>query len=217
MNKLLLEEKYILEYIRDTINDFKIQPVNVSNNKYHHNTNYSDAPLIIKNGILSLSKLNRLGIKKYSKAILKLMDDTESHINGIDSVSLSIVGLTDLDKNKFEYNPYSPELVDFTISDDIRTRRNSKHYDNEFLCYNSISVDKLKSVDIRLLNLIKSKEMYLYDHSIEQIIDKYNCLGDVALQLKEANLDIPFREMSIDNLTMDIDKVSNTPKLILKK
>ncbi|MBE6139750.1 MAG: hypothetical protein E7174_04580 [Firmicutes bacterium] len=217
MNKLLLEEKYILEYIRDTINDFKIQPVNVSNNKYHHNSNYKDAPLIIKYGILSLLELNRLGIKKYSKEILKLMDDTESHINGIDSVSLSIVGLPDLDMKKDEYNPFHSNEVDFTISDDIRTRRNSKHYDNEFLCYNSISVDKLKSVDIRLLNLIKSKERYTDYYSIEQIIDKYNCLGDIASQLRESNLDIPFREMSIDNLTMDIDKVSNTPKLILKK
>lgn len=141
------------------------------------------------------------------------MDDTDSHVNGIDSISLSVVGLTDLYRDEFEYDPYNPTQVDFNISSDVKAHRLTTHYGNEFLCNDSISIDKLRSVDIRLLELIKLSEK---GYSIRDIIDKYNCLKDIALAIKQSNLDIPFREMSSDNLTMDIDKVSVTPKLILK-
>ena len=218
MNKILLEEKYILEYIRDSINDFKIRSVEINNAKYHHNTSYSFAPLILKHGILSQSELNRLGIKKYSSEVLKLLSDTDSHVNGIDDVSLSVVGLTDLYRDEMEYNPYDPSSVDFTISNDIQARRSTIHYGNEFLCHKNIDNDKLKSVDVRILKLIELTLINKKDsQSIKNIIDKYNCLKNIALAIKQYKLDIPFREMSQDNLTMDVDKVSKAPQLILKQ
>lgn len=216
MNNIVLEEKYILEYIRDMLLSFKIRPQEVNNVKYHHNTKYSAAPSILKNGILSLKEQNRLGLRKDSEEFLKLMDDIESHINGISSISLSVVGLDDIYRDELEYQSDSPLTVDFGISSDVKTIRLTLHYANEFLCDSSISVDKIKAVDIRLFNfmkLIKKDDRY---YNIHKLIDKYNNLKDIAMVIKSSNLDMPLREMSQDNLTLDVDKVSKTKKIILK-
>lgn len=208
-----LEEKYILEYIKDTLTSFKIKSEEVNDAKYHHNTSYQNTPMILKRGILSMLNLNKLGIKKYSEQFLKTMSDTDSHINGIDAVSLSIVGLKDLDPKKFEYDPFNPLNVDLLVSSDIKARRATTHYDNEFLCFDSITNDKIKSVDIRLLKLIDENKD---SGSITNIAEKYNLLRKIAMNIKDLNLDMSLRDMSNENLTMDIDKVSKAPKLILK-
>lgn len=210
---ILIEEKNSLEYITDMMSSFKIKSIEVNNAKFHHNTSYKTTSLILRYGILSLSEINKLGLRKYSKEFLDRMSDTDSHINGIDEISLSVVGLKDLDPKKFEYNPYNPSVVDLVISSDIKARRSTNHYDNEFLCLDSISNDKIKSVDVRLIKLIeKSKNT----DSIKDIIEKYNLLRDIAQSIKELNLEMPLRDMSNENLTIDIDKASKAPKLILK-
>ena len=211
MTKILLEEKYVLEYIRDMLNTLKVSPKEVINARYHHNTNYENIVSILKNGILSLLEANKLGVANYSFEFLNLMNDITSHANGIDSVSLSVVGLTDLYPKETEYNSDSPNYVDLVISNDIETRRSSINYGNEFLVYNKIGVDKIKSIDIRLLNLMKGNNFYINDQ-----IKKYNCLKDIALVVRELKLNILLREISNDNLTLDIDKVSKTPQIILK-
>lgn len=208
-----IEDKDILKYIKDMISSFKIKNVDVNNAKFHHNTSYEATTLILKHGILSLVERNKLGITKYSEEFFEKMSDTDSHVNDIDNISLSVMGLTDLDPKKMLYNPDDPSDIDLIISSDITARRLSYHYDNEFLCFGSIPNDKIKSVDIRLIKLIeKSKN----NDSINDIIEKYNLLRNIALTINELNLDIPIREMSNNILTLDIEKLSKTPKLILK-
>lgn len=90
---------------------------------------------------------------------------------------------------------------------------------NEFLSQKSISVDKLRSIDIRLLKLIEMIESgYLSDsYIIQNAIEKYNYLREVALVMKSNQLDIPLREMSHhQNYSLDINKLSSNPKLALK-
>lgn len=210
---ILIEDKFSLEYIKDMLSSFKTKNIEVNNAKFHHNTSYKTTPLILKHGILSLKEINKLGLKKYSRDFLEKMSNTDSHINGIEGISLSIVGLKDLDPKKFEYNPYNSSLVDLIISSDVKARRSTHNYDNEFICFDSIANDKIKAVDVRLINLIEQSKNI---DSIKDIIEKYNLLRDIALTIKELNLDIPLRDMSRENLTMDIDKVSNAPKLIIK-
>lgn len=207
------EEKDVLKYIEYMLNCFKTQNIEIDNAKYHHNTSYKTTPLVLKNGILSISDLNKLGIKKYSKKILNTMSDTSSHVNGIDAISLSVVGLKDLYRDEFEYDPFNPNQVDLLISSDISAHRDSTHYGNEYLSYSSIPNNKIKSVDVRIIELIKSAKCI---QDIQNIIEKYNNLTNIALTLKDLNLNIPLRDMSKENLTMDIDKVSMAPKLILK-
>ena len=218
MNTILLEEKYILEYIKDMLNDIKLGTKILNDAKYHHNTRYYDAPSVCQYGILSLNDLNKLGIKKFNSDFLEKMSDTESHINGIENVSLAVVGLDDIYPNEYEYNPLSPESVDFLVASDVTTSRSSIHYGNEFLT-NSISVDKLRSVDIRLLKLIELFENgeFKKNYSIQKIIEKYNYLKSIACIMKQVELDMPLREMSCENgILMDLDKLSSYPELILK-
>lgn len=217
-NVVLLEQKYILEYIRDLLNDMRLGNMQVNNAKYHHNTAYKDAPSICRNGILTMLDMKKLEIKDYSDEFLQTMSDIESHINGNDSVSLAVVGLTDLYPNEDEYNPFSPTQVNFLVTSDLRTGRSSIHYGNEFLSYKSIGIESLRSVDIRLLQLIDSLSKKESDiETIKRVINKYNYLKNIALTMKNTQLDIPLREMSYqDDSMMDVDKLSTTPKLVLK-
>lgn len=219
MNSILLEEKYALEYIKDMISSTKTRPVSVTNAKYHHNTEYRDASSICHHGILTLADLKKIGIKDYDDDLVSRMDDTESHINGTDAISLAVMDLQDLYKDEEEYNPYAPSKVDFLVSSEVQTRRVSIHYGNEFLCQSSISNDKLRSVDIRLLKLIEMIEKgYLSGNfTVRNAIEKYNYLKEIALTMKQVQLDIPIREMSnSDNFVLDVDKLSSNPKLVLK-
>lgn len=222
METILLEEKYILEYIRDILNDSKIKLVSINDAKFHHNTSYEDASSVCKHGILSLADLNKLGIKNYSEDFLRIMNDTESHINGVNAISLSVVGLKDLYSHEEEYCPFSPDQVDFLISSGIKASRTSIHYGNEFLSYSKIGVEKLRSVDVRILLLIRLYENFndnqLNNYNIQYIINRFNLLKDIAISIKESQLDISFREMSSqNNHSLDIDKISVIPKLMIKR
>ena len=157
MKEVLLEEKYILEYIRDMMHDMKRKNVFIEDAKYHHNASYFDAISICKHGILTMLDLKRLNIKEYTKETLKKMNDITSHINGNDGVSLSLVGLKDLYRDEDEYDPFTPTQVDFLVSSDIQASRTSIHYGNEFLSYKSIEVNKLKAVDNLSLKVYKGQ------------------------------------------------------------
>lgn len=218
METILLEEENVLEYIYDSICKVKNDGEEVKNAKYHHNTAYKDAVSICKYGILTLIDMNLKGIREDTKEFLKIMGDIDSHVNGNNCVSLSVVGLTDIYPNEDEYNPFSPNLVDFLVSSDIQASRSSTHYGNEFLSFGSIMRDKIKSVDIRLLNLLCQSKSYMNDSSTQAIIKKYNYLREIALELKRQQLELPLREMSESNIfEINIDKLADQPKLLLKK
>lgn len=218
MKTVFLEEKYILEYIKDIIQGIAMKNVDVNDAKYHHNTSYSDAASICQHGILTLNDLKRLKIKNYTEQFLNTMSNIESHINGIDAVSLSVVGLKDLYPYEEEFDPFDPNCVDFLVSNEIKTGRSSINYGNEFLSYSSISPDKIRAIDIRILELVSLVEKKLFSdyHSVESIIKNYNHLKDIALIIKNCGLDVPLREMSCQNVSLDVDKLASTPKLVLK-
>lgn len=206
-----VDEKNIKEFVNDSISSITLGKRNIENDRYHHNCSYSDAPSIIKNGILSLYDINRLGIKKFSADFLKYVSDIESHINGSDAISLAVVGLTDLYPDEDEYNPFNPELVDFVLSDEIKASRSTINYGNEFLSFKPIFIEKFKAIDIRLRDYLKKTNDY------KRVIAMYEDLRRIAIAMKDANLDIPLREMSDGNCCIDIDKAINMPKILIKK
>lgn len=182
----------------------------IINDKYHHNCGYKNSSSIIKHGILSINDLNKLGITEYSDEILKVLDDRESHINGIQGVSLSVVGLNDLYKDEVEYDPFNPKCVDFIVDSNVKAGRVSENYGNEFVCSSSITRDKIRAVDVRLrkfLKLIKDKD------DIESAIKYYKYLQLLALTIKEEGVNIPLREMSYGDRCLDIEKVIKLPKI----
>ena len=174
MNEKIIKEKYALEYIRDILSTYSYALKNIDNAKYHHNAPYKDAPLIIKYGVLSMENINKFGIRSYSEDDLILMDDRESHVNGRNGVSLSIVGLTDLYRGEEEYDPFTTEMIDFLIDNSIRAFRSTIHYGNEFVSEGKITSDKIKSADIRLIkyiqDLLKNEEGYERRREVPYII-----------------------------------------------
>ena len=216
MNEKLIKEKYALEYIRDILSTYSYALKSVDDAKYHHNASYNDAPLIIKYGVLSMENINKFGIRSYSEDDLILMDDRESHVNGRNGVSLSIVGLTDLYKGEEEYNPFMDGVVDFLIDNNIKAFRNSIHYGNEFVSEIKITSDKIKSVDIRLVKYIDS--LPKKDNiDIIDVVNKYNNLILMSKEIVSGNKDTQIREMSESfNKTIDTLKISEEARLILK-
>ena len=115
MHKIYLEAKDALEYIKESIEESKIKSIDIKNARYHHNSDYQNAPSIVKHGLLPIGELHSLGVKNFTDKFLKLSDDITSHINGNDGISLSVVGLKDLYKDEDEYDPFVPHNVDFII------------------------------------------------------------------------------------------------------
>ena len=220
MKKIVLEKQEVLNYIEDSINGVIVAPIKVFDDKFHHNTRYEDAISIIENGILSGKEQSKLGIVSDEK--LELFEDIESHVNGSESISLAVVGMTDLNPDEFEYNPFSEKYVDILITGSIPARRTSVNYGNEFLTDDCISADKFRAIDTRLLAYIKSirlgSNIGSNDKAMDQLLSNYNKLRDVALLLKEKALDIPIREMSNnDESGLDIERLSTMPKVKLKR
>ena len=212
-----IRELDVLKCVKENLNILKTNSVNINRGKYHHNTQYDQASSVCRYGILTLADLNKQGLRNDTASFLEIMDDSDSHANGKNSVSLSVVGLTDLYIGEPEYNPFSPYLVDFIISSDVKARRFSGNYGNEFLSFGSISNKDLRAIDIRLLKLIKLKEQGLEIPSSE-ILKKYNALIGIALEMKKQELDIPLREMSdTDGFVLDKEKLSLMRKLVIKE
>lgn len=217
MEKLILEEKHIYEYIKDILNESRIKSVEVSDSLYHHNRSFKRTPIVIRYGVLSLKTLNELGIEKLTKEQLKLYSDETSHINGIENISLALTNLTDLYRDEAEYNPYCSSRPDILIDRSVVARRSTYNYGNEFLASSPISNDNFRSVDIRLFNLISEYEKKNNIDGPKDLLEKYNYLREIATAIIETKLSLPLREMSKENLTLDIEKLKNMPVLELKK
>lgn len=219
MNKIEIERKYILEYIKDILLQCSLKNIEVDNARYHHNSSYYDAPSIIENGILSIKDLNDKGIKKFSSKDIEVMNDIDSHINGNSGISLSVIGLTDLYKDEEEYDSTSPLLVDFIISSDVKASRHTSHYGNEFITNNRVEKEQINALDIRFLEYLYNFEHEQYDYeNIDILIKKYNCIKQMANRISSSNKNLLFREVSSGNNRMlDVEKIGNVPKLVLKK
>lgn len=220
MNKILLEETCVLEYIKYSLMDCISDPIEVINFKYHHNTGYAKATSILEHGILSMQMLADNGMVTYSKEILKNMSNLDSHVNGIDGISLSVTGLTDLSPKEDEWDPFNEHYVDFLI-DDVNAYRSCINYGNEFIAPNSISSDKIKAVDVRILKYLKlvatKKTLLPEEKAIKELVNKYNYLGDISRTLIESDLNIPLRENSnAQNNLLDVHKISKKPKIEVK-
>lgn len=208
-----IEEKYALEYIRDTLNTYK----KINNDEYfkyyHHNVDYKDTPSVVKHGILPLKDLNELKLRNDSYYALKAMSNEESHINGIDGVSLAKTDLTDLYKDEEEYNPFINNQTDIIVDSNIEARRRTMHYGNEFVYKGIITPNMFKSIDIRLLKHLNNTK----DEDIIKIVKNYNEIIDIARSMKEYDLDVNLREMSEkQKYALDYESLAKEEKISIK-
>jgi len=215
---MTLDEMKLYQFIKNSIYSARTETDN-TDDKYHHNTSYDLTPNIIKYGLLSAKEKAKLFNMVLSDEVKFRLSD-ECYVNGEDNISLSVVGLTDLRDDEFEYDPFLCCHVDIIISDSVRAYRNCKNYGNEFLARDRIENTNFKAIDVRLLDyVVKTLEDSSMSDNIKRkkIIECFNYLKKIAKALKEANLDIPLREMSSENITLDKEKVSNFIKLTLEK
>ena len=221
MEKIAIEDKYIFEYVKNNLIYFVDSTADIANAKYHHSTYYKDALSIIKNGILTLSDLHRLGIKNFSPEELQKFSVTDSHINGIDGVSLAVMGLNDLYENEEEYSPYYSDNVDLIVDSSVSANRMAIHYGNEYISNSSISKEMIRAVDIRLFEYINERMRHpekINDIEYFKIIEKYNYIREIAQEIMQLDLNIKIRENSTSsNINLDLEKISSMPKLTLKK
>ena len=188
---------------------------------YHYTTDYRNAHSVCEYGILSLSELNKRGIRHDSKETLEKLSDIESHPNGIDAISLSREDPEGRSGLRI-YDPFYPTAVDFRVADTVEAYRSSHMYDNEFLCRRPITPDEIKAIDIRIRKLC---DLLLYTRRLDAsnitrktIVDNYNSLIDLANVLVRKELGIPLREMSDDDgiYIIDTQKLAEKPKISIK-
>ena len=136
------------------------------------------------------------------------------HVNGIDQISLSSpdINMEDIRDDEWIYNSKQFYLVDILISSSVETIRNRTNYANEFLAQDEISNDKFKAIDTRLL----SHQYRLNEANIQTLVDNYNYLREIAVALKNSNLDIPLRERGLEDFNLDVEKVKALPELRVK-
>ena len=164
---------------------------------------------------MTLLDLNKNGIRKDSQELLQRMDDTDSHINGNDGISLVVLGLKDLYSYEDEYNPLASSVVDFIIPNNIKAYRNTLHYGNEYIHYGNIKLGNIISLDFRLLEYISLKDKKQI--SINKLIEMYNSLLQSAIIIKHLESGLLLREMSVNNsFGIDIDKFTKSKGLLLK-
>lgn len=216
-SKLRLNEKYVVDYIIEKLNLNRSELKRFDNAKYHHNSSYRHALLILKHGILSLERLQKKGIVNYTDEQMKILSDTDSHINGISGISLSVQGLNDLYEGEEEYDSSCHDYIDFIISDNVNAKRMTNHYGNEYVTFSDILLNDIKSLDFRIIKLIKEKyNNGNLDNFYEELIYKYNMVLYTAKEIKKRNLKIQMREMSEEEINLDIESLSKLPILEIK-
>lgn len=215
--KVLLESKEVLEYIRDMLLSSRIKSIDPKEYYYHHNTSYKNTISVIKYGILSKERLAKLEKTVLTERERNLFGDIEAHVNGYDYVSLSVVNLTDLYRDEDEYDPFNSNFTDILISKNIETHRSSTHYGNEFLSPHKVDSSNFRSVDLRILKLISTyeRDMLTNEMKIQNLINRYNYISEIAVALQNSEHEIILREMTKENVTLDIDKIASNPKLEL--
>ena len=219
VEKVFDSELEALKFIRDAVSKSLFRTGVQVEGTFHHNTAYKDASSIVDNGILSLQEQNDKGLREDLASFLTIMDDIESHINGSDGISLSRpdTDMDDISPKEDVYDTYSPDKVDFIISNRIKAMRNSRHYGNEFVTYTSIRQRDLMAIDIRMLQMIE-KEMSKKTKDINKLIERYNGLREIAFSLMRTKNYIPLREVSNEEwIEIDIDKLRRYPSIRLVK
>lgn len=215
MKDFSVQKENALKYILELLKIYKGKTVKLENARYHHNTNYKDGKSVVNNGILTLQSLYDKGLMELSEEQLKIMDDTSSHINGINGVSLAVVGLTDLYRDEFEYDPFMDSKLDIIVDSSLHARRTNINYGNEFIADGDIDISYIRAIDIRLEEYI-NKVLNTDDKNvIFEIVEKFNYLIDIASSL--VNSSILLREASFEEYrALDKKCIANLNKLIIK-
>lgn len=214
MKKIYVQKENVLKYILELLNIYKGETIKLENARYHHNTDYKEGKNVVENGILTMKTLAAKGIINLSEEQLKTMDDTTSHVNGINGVSLAVVGLTDLYRDEFEYDPFMDSKLDVIVDSSIRARRNSTNYGNEYIADGNIDVSCIRAIDIRLEECINKVLNTEDEKIIIEMVERFNYLIEIASSLINSN--ILLREASFEQYKiLDKENIAKLNKITI--
>ena len=214
VKKIYVQKENVLNYILELLNIYKGETIKLENARYHHNTDYKDGKNVVENGILTLQSLSDKGLMELSKEQLKIMDDTSSHINGINGVSLAVVGLKDLYRDEFEYDPFDDSKLDIIVDTSLHARRTSTNYGNEYIADGDIDISYIRAIDIRLEECINKVLNTDDERVIIEIVEKFNYLIDISSSL--INLNILLREASFEQYkVLDKENIAKLNKITI--
>lgn len=233
MNNLIINVNFDNAYklIKDNIYCCITEPVDFQNRIFHHNEKIDVIPNILQYGLLC----NELRIKLLEKRDLtekeKDMYLDECYVNGKSYVSLSSMDedFSQMYRDEMYWDPYDTIESDIVISGEIEALRKTTNYFNEYLVYNKVPVEMFNSIDVKLLRIndyvFFDKNLNNKENRANLMLEHYEYLRQIAFIIKQNNLNIALREISyVKNekekdkaLTLDVDKVIELPKLILKK
>ena len=212
MKKIYVQKENVLNYILELLNIYKGETIKLENARYHHNTDYKDGKNVVENGILTLQSLSDKGLMELSKEQLKIMDDTSSHINGINGVSLAVVGLKDLYRDEFEYDPFDDSKLDIIVDTSLHARRTSTNYGNEYIADGNIDVSYIRAIDIRLEECINKVLNTEDEKIIIEMVERFNYLIEIASSLINSN--ILLREASFEQYkVLDKENIAKLNKI----
>ena len=214
MKKIYVQRENVLNYILELLNIYKGETIKLENARYHHNTDYKDGKNVVENGILTLQSLSDKGLMELSKEQLKIMDDTSSHINGINGVSLAVVGLKDLYRDEFEYDPFDDSKLDIIVDTSLHARRTSTNYGNEYIADGNIDVSYIRAIDIRLEECINKVLNTEDEKIIIEMVERFNYLIEIASSLINSN--ILLREASFEQYkVLDKENIAKLNKITI--
>ena len=213
-NKTDIMDKFILVLLDDIsrrIKECAKEDNSIGDLCYHHNSRYIHASKIMKYGLLSIRQQAKLENRDLTKEELSLHYD-EMHVGGIDHVSLSKIDKNyDANPNEFLYDPYIHNELDIIIKNDIKARRSSFNYSNEYLVQDKILRESFSSIDLRILRNFIKFENNRNIENLRRVIYHYNSLINVANEIVSSDIEIPLREMSFNPVTLDKEKIIKLP------
>ena len=221
-----LENELIIEYedsvnglkaLKDLLLSARIPFEEVEKAKFHHNTRYSDAAKIVSTGLLSYLEKMKLAGKEPDYKELQIRSD-EHFVNGSTFISLSKEGFSEADlypgEDLWIFDYKKDDSVDIVISNDVKAVGIAINYLNEYLAEDRVDRDLFRAVDTRLINYFDSIDK---SATFELKVRKFNNLREIALAMKESELDIPLRHNGVEQFGLDIEKVSSFPIVKIRR
>lgn len=218
------------DVIKENIYSCVVAPIVVNDTKFHHQINIEHVPSAIEYGLLSKRKyVNEVEKRELTEHEIFIFSD-EYHVNGLDHISLSTMDMDfkKIYRNEGIWNTYETVCPDIIVSKNVKAHMSTQNYFNEFITSNEVPTSMFNCIDVRILRIINHPSISLMcktrEDRIKYMLEYYERVREIALKMKEKQLDIPLREVSEIHklgeddkaLTLDVDKVINMPKLILK-
>ena len=219
--------------VKDCVYSCATEPIKLDDIRFHHNLNIEAIPNALKYGLLS-NEMKAKIIEKRELTKEEIFRYSDPHyVNGKDNISLASTeeDLSMMFDHESLYDTYDTKLSSIIVSKNTKLGRNTANYYNEFLAEDIIPVELFNSIEIRMFKLFEQTRSIFGENKantkeerIKYALKSYEILREIALILKENNLAIPLRESSNvmcneesnNAITLDIEKVIEMPKLILK-